>query len=86
MVEAVGVIREGEAHLPFVLIDVRFRHEVFNAGDEPRIHLVADLVPDAALTALMGRARAIETGYLTAYYARHAVPVRVRRALGLRGN
>ena len=49
-------------------IDVRFPHEVHNAGIEPRVHLVLDLVGNVETDALLARAESLGTGMLTEYY------------------
>ena len=50
-------------------IDVRFPHEVYNGGDDHRVHLVLDLQRDAALDARLRAAQAVGTGRLLGYYA-----------------
>jgi hypothetical protein len=64
-------------------VDVRFPHEVRNRGNSVRVHLVMDLVRDAALDRLLADGVPAGSGWLAGYYARHALPMRVRRGLGL---
>jgi len=67
-------------------VDVRFPHEVANLGSTMRVHLVMDLVPTPALARLITEAEPLGMGRLTGYYARHALPVRLRRLMGISGN
>ena len=64
-------------------VDVRFRHGVKNAGDSDRVHLVVDVVPDAALRALLAAAESPGKGYLTGYFLKHAMGKRMVRLLGI---
>ena len=64
-------------------IDVRFPHEVHNAGATERVHLVADLVRCPELDAFLGGGESIGEGFLTTYFAKHMIPRRVRMRLGL---
>jgi hypothetical protein len=45
------------------------------------VHLVADVVPDEALRALMASAESPGKGYLTGYFLKHAMGKRVVRLL-----
>jgi len=67
-------------------VDVRFPHEVANNGTTMRVHLVLDVVPALELLRLLEEAEAVATGRLTGYYAKYALPTRLRRWLGLRDN
>ena len=67
-------------------VDVRFPHEVANEGETMRVHMVVDLVPAPELTKLIAQAQAFGTGWLTTYYARHALPPSLRRWLGISSN
>jgi len=67
-------------------VDVRFPHEVANLGSTMRVHLVMDFLPNDALARLIAAGESLGTGRLTGYYARHALPGRVRRWLGISGN
>jgi hypothetical protein len=67
-------------------VDVRFPHEVHNAGTQDRVHLVLDLVRSASLDALLEDAQAAGHGRLTSYYLKHLVPRRLRPLLGVDGN
>lgn len=62
-------------------VDVRFPHEVHNQGDIDRVHLVLDLVANPAIADMLRDAESVGKGYLTAYYVRHSLPERLRRAL-----
>ena len=62
-------------------VDVRFRHSVANGGEAPRVHLVMDLVRNGELEALLGRGETVAEQRLVAYFAKHALPAPVRRAL-----
>ncbi len=64
-------------------VDVRFPHEVSNRGSVTRVHLVMDLVRDASLDQMLDAASPTGYGWLAGYYARHALPDRLRRAWGL---
>jgi quercetin dioxygenase-like cupin family protein len=70
-------LRPGEAWT----IDVRFPHEVINASGEDRVHLVIDLVRDAALQGLLDRSTVYGRGLLLGYFVRHSLPVSVQRWL-----
>ena len=50
---------------------MRFPHEVHNAGEANRVHLVMDLLRNESLDALLQRADCIGRGRLFGYYARH---------------
>jgi hypothetical protein len=67
-------------------VDVRFPHEVKNEGTTPRVHIVADILINPELRQLMDRAELLERGFLTGYFAKHALPRRVRQAFGLSDN
>lgn len=67
-------------------VDVRFPHEVENLGTTHRVHLVIDLETSTELLALFDGAESFGTGRLTAYFALHALPSRLRRVLGVSGN
>lgn len=58
------VMRAGEAWH----VDVRFPHEVHNAGIHPRVHLVLDLVGNAETDALLVGAESSGQGRLTEYF------------------
>lgn len=62
-------------------VDVRFPHEVHNAGTQDRVHLVLDLRRTPALDAMLQRADAVGHGRLLAYYLKHLVPRRLRARL-----
>lgn len=64
-------------------VDVRFRHSVRNGGDSHRVHLVVDIVADAALRALMDQSESTGKGYLTGYFLKHAMGQRLVRLLGI---
>ena len=68
------------------LVDVRFPHEVVNAGAQDRVHLVLDLVPSPELARLINQAKVLATGRLTGYYAKHLLGSRLQRLLGISGN
>ena len=68
-------MREGEAWF----VDVRFRHEVFNGGDSHRVHLVVDLIRNAAIEELMARSEAVGRARLTSYLLKHSLPPRIKR-------
>jgi hypothetical protein len=59
-------------------VDVRFTHEVENAGDAPRVHLVMDLHRTPALDALLAAGAAVRTGSLRAYFLRELAAARAR--------
>ena len=67
-------------------VDVRFPHEVENRGTTPRVHLVLDLQTTPGLEQLLGAAQSAGAGYLTGYYVKHALPLRLRRLLRISGN
>ena len=67
-------------------VDVRFPHEVANMGATARVHLVMDLVPGPELVRWIAEAEPLGVGRLTGYYLKHALPGRMRRFLGIRGN
>jgi hypothetical protein len=70
-------------------VDVRFPHEVKNEGTSPRVHIVADILSNSELRQLMDRAEPVEKGFLTGYYAKHALGALSRRvgtAFGFTGN
>ena len=64
------VMKPGEAWH----IDVRFPHEVHNGGTSPRVHLVMDLVGNAATAALLEAAESQGTGSLAQYYMSQLKP------------
>lgn len=64
-------------------VEVRFPHEVHNQGAHPRVHLVLDLLRNAALEALLAQATSAGTGYLTTYVLKHALPGPLKRRLGI---
>jgi hypothetical protein len=64
-------------------VDVRFPHQVENRGTTTRVHLVMDLVRNAAIDSLIARAAPIGRGRLVGYYAVHLLPPAIRRAWGL---
>lgn len=49
-------------------VDVRFPHEVHNAGTADRVHLVIDLIGNAATAALLETAESIGRARLTEYF------------------
>ena len=51
-------------------VDVRFPHEVINRGEESRVHLVLDLVRNAAIDTILRRAQPLAFGSLFSYYVR----------------
>ena len=59
-------------------IDVRFPHEVQNLGDAHRVHLVLDLVRNAAVDALLSDAQHVGSGRLIGYHLRHSLPKSVK--------
>ena len=59
-------------------VDVRFRHEVENADDTPRVHLVMDLMRNAWLDALLARGDVVGTGSLREYFLREIAAARGR--------
>jgi hypothetical protein len=63
-------------------VDVRFPHEVQNRGATPRVHLVLDVYRSAELDRLLCDAKAVGSGRLTFYFAKHLLPNRVRQRLG----
>jgi mannose-6-phosphate isomerase-like protein (cupin superfamily) len=63
-------------------VDVRFPHQVRNGGSDVRVHLVADVVRNAELEALLAGATPVGEGRLTLYFAKHLLPRRVLLRLG----
>lgn len=57
-------------------IDVRFPHEVHNAGTTHRIHLVIDLIGNAAMASLLEQAESLGQGRLTEYFLGSAIAAR----------
>lgn len=72
-------LRAGEAWH----IDVRFPHQVDNRSDRDRVHLVIDLISDPALQTLLDRSTNVGRGLLLGYFARHSLPVAVKRWLNV---
>ena len=64
-------------------VDVRFPHAVENRGTAARVHLVMDLVRNAALDALLADGIPAGHGRLFAYFAVQSLPRRLQRGLGL---
>lgn len=64
-------------------VDVRFPHAVENRGESPRVHLVMDLVRNPTLDALLTAGQPAGHGRLTGYFAKHALPTPLLRALRL---
>src|SRR5262245_62801597 len=64
-------------------IDVRFPHEVWNLGQEHRIHLVVDVRPAPELIALVSRSEVVARGWLTLYFLKHSLPRGVVRRLAI---
>lgn len=62
-------------------VDVRFPHAVENRGSALRVHLVMDLVRNAALEELLSAGAPAGFGRLVGYYAAHSLPSSLRRAL-----
>jgi|SRR5688572_5408048 len=60
-------------------VDVRFRHEVENRSALHRVHLVIDLLPDAAFQTLSDCAVIPARGLLLGYFMRHSLPASLRR-------
>src|SRR6516162_7064705 len=67
------VMRPGEAWY----VDVRFKHSVSNPGAEDRVHLVVDVIPNPALSALLAQAESSGKGMLTGYFFKHSLPRRL---------
>jgi quercetin dioxygenase-like cupin family protein len=63
-------------------VDVRFPHQVRNAGNEVRVHLVADVERNADLETMFANAQSAGEGRLTLYFAKHLLPTRVLLRLG----
>lgn len=57
-------------------VDVRFPHEVHNAGTTDRIHLVVDLIGSAATAALLEQGESFGQGRLTEYFLGGRLPRR----------
>jgi quercetin dioxygenase-like cupin family protein len=72
-------LRAGEAWH----IDVRFPHQVENRSDRDRVHLVIDLISNAALQSLLDRSTSAGHGLLLGYFVRHSLPVAVKRWLNI---
>ncbi len=68
-------LRAGEAWH----IDVRFPHEVDNRSTSDRVHLVIDLIANSGLESILSQATAVGHGSLAGYFARHSLPVGVKR-------
>ena len=66
-------MRPGEAWY----VDVRFKHSVNNFGTEDRVHLVVDVIPNPALSALLAQAESSGKGMLTGYFFKHSLPRRL---------
>ena len=66
-------MRPGEAWY----VDVRFKHSVNNFGAEDRVHLVVDVIPNPALSALLAQAESSGKGMLTGYFFKHSLPRRL---------
>lgn len=64
-------------------VDVRFKHSVSNLGTEDRVHLVIDVVPNPALSALMTAAESSGKAMLTGYFLKHSLPQRLVRRLNI---
>ena len=64
-------------------IDVRFPHEVENRSDRDRVHLVIDLIGDAALQRLLDQSTGFGKGLLLGYFIRHSLPRNVKRWLDI---
>lgn len=64
-------------------VDVRFRHSVDNPGNEDRVHLVIDVVPNPELSDLFAQAASSGKGMLTGYFLKHSLPRSLVRRLGL---
>jgi hypothetical protein len=73
------VMRPGEAWY----VDVRFKHSVSNSGAEDRVHLVVDIIPNPALSALLAQAESSGKGMLTVYFLKHSLPRRLVRWLNI---
>jgi hypothetical protein len=63
-------------------IDVRFPHEVENRSTVDRVHLVIDLIRNAALETMLEQSVGVGRGLLLGYFVRHSLPRPVRRWLG----
>jgi hypothetical protein len=72
-------MRPGEAWY----VDVRFKHSVNNSGQEDRVHLVIDVVPNPSLGALFAQAESSGKGMLTGYFLKHSLPRRLVRWLDI---
>jgi hypothetical protein len=59
-------------------VDVRFPHEVHNRGASHRVHLVLDLVRNAAIDGLLDEAEPAGSGRLLGYYLKHSLPKPVK--------
>jgi hypothetical protein len=59
-------------------VDVRFPHEVHNAGVTDRVHLVIDLIGNPATEALLDKAESMGRGRLTQYFASQGAGLRPR--------
>lgn len=68
-------LRAGEAWH----IDVRFPHQVDNRSTRDRVHLVIDLIANDALDSLLQQSTTAGRGLLVGYFARHSLPVAVKR-------
>jgi hypothetical protein len=67
------VMRPGEVWY----VDVRFKHSVSNSGAEDRVHLVVDVIPNPALSALLAQAESSGKGMLAGYFLKHSLPRRL---------
>jgi len=63
------------------IVDVRFPHEVINRSAVDRVHLVIDVMPDAALKCQLDAAAIPARGLLLGYFIRHSLPGPVRQWL-----
>jgi len=61
-------------------VDVRFPYEVTNDGDTSRVHLVVDVLRNAAMDELLTESHSIGSAYLTGYFIRQSVPGRLAHA------
>jgi hypothetical protein len=64
-------------------VDVRFRHAVWNTGEEDRIHLVVDSLGGEEYRRMAAGGEPAGHGLLLLYYVTHALPPATRRILGL---
>jgi hypothetical protein len=64
-------------------VDVRFPHEVENRSARDRVHLLIDVIPDAALQATLDASAVPARGLLLGYFVRHSLPGSVRRWLNV---